>query len=82
MTSNDRQGLEGVFTESELPLLIRRQGMADWCDGVVRILDRRALPHAERYVDCKSVEEVARCNEDKVIQGAFSLSIASGYGLA
>ncbi len=82
MTSNDRQGLEGVFTESELPLLIRRQGMADWCDGVVRILDRRALPHEERYVDCKSVEQVARCIEDMVIQGAFSLSIASGYGLA
>jgi methylthioribose-1-phosphate isomerase len=82
MTSNDRQGLEGVFTENELPLLIRRQGMADWCDGVVRILDRRALPHAERYVDCKSVEDVARCIEDMVIQGAFSLSVASGYGLA
>jgi methylthioribose-1-phosphate isomerase len=82
MASNDRLGLEGVFVEDELPLLIRRQGMADWCDGVVRILDRRALPHEERYVDCSRVEDVARCIEDMVIQGAFSLSVAAGYGLA
>jgi len=81
MTETDRTGLEGVFAEKDLPLLIRRQGMAEWRDGVVRILDRRALPHAERYVDCESVEEVARCIEDMVIQGAFSLSIAAGYGL-
>lgn len=82
MTRDDRLGLEGVFPEQELPLLIRRQGMADWCDGVVRILDRRALPHDELYVDCDNVEAVARCIEDMVIQGAFSLSIAAGYGLA
>ena len=82
MSENDRLGLEGVFVEKDLPLLIRRQGMADWCDGVVRILDRRALPHDERYVDCNCVEEVAICIEDMVIQGAFSLSIAAGYGLA
>ncbi len=82
MSENDSLGLEGVFVEKDLPLLIRRQGMADWCDGVVRILDRRALPHEERYVDCESVDQVAVCIEDMVIQGAFSLSIAAGYGLA
>ena len=82
MTDNDRLGLEGVFVERDLPLLIRRQGMADWCDGVVRILDRRALPAEERYVECETVEAVARCIEDMVIQGAFSLSVAAGYGLA
>jgi len=82
MSENDRLGLEGVFVEKDLPLLIRRQGMADWCDGVVRILDRRALPHEERYVDCETVDQVAVCIEDMVIQGAFSLSIAAGYGLA
>jgi methylthioribose-1-phosphate isomerase len=82
MSEKDRPGLEGIFVEQDLPLLIRRQGMADWCDGIVRILDRRALPHDERYVDCESVEQVAVCIEDMVIQGAFSLSIAAGYGLA
>jgi len=80
--SSNRLGLEGEFNESDLPLLIRRSGMAEWDDGLVRILDRRALPLSEKYVECRTTEEVAVCIEDMVIQGAFSLSIAAGYGLA
>lgn len=75
-------GLEGVFKESELPLLVRRAGMAEWDDGVVRILDRRELPLSEKYVECRTTEEVAIAIEEMVIQGSFSLSIAAGYGLA
>lgn len=83
MTSaNDRLGLEGEYSEADLPLLIRRAGMAEWDDGVVRILDRRELPLAEKYLECRTVEDVARAIEDMAIQGAFSLSIAAGYGLA
>lgn len=79
---SDRLGLEGEFNESELPLLVRRAGMAEWHEGLVRILDRRALPMAEKYLECRTVEEVALAIEEMVIQGAFSLSIAAGYGLA
>ena len=83
MNSNDdKLGLEGEFPEEDLPLLIRRYGMSDWNDGSVRILDRRKLPHDEVYVDCTSVEDVATAIEDMAIQGAFSISIAAGYGLA
>lgn len=81
-TSDDKMGLEGEFRESELPSLVRRAGMAEWDDGVVRILDRRELPLAEKYLECRSVEDVAKAIEDMAIQGAFSLSIAAGYGLA
>jgi len=77
-----RLGLEGEFRESELPLLVRRAGMAEWDDGLVRILDRRELPLAEKYLECRTTEEVAKAIEDMAIQGAFSLSIAAGYGLA
>lgn len=77
-----RLGLEGEFDEADLPLLVRRAGMAEWHDGVVRILDRRQLPSSEVYVDCASTEDVAIAIEEMVIQGAFSLSIAAGYGLA
>jgi len=56
--------------------------MAVWDDGVVRILDRRALPSSEKYLECRTVDEVAVAIETMVIQGAFSLSIAAGYGLA
>lgn len=76
------RGLEGEFPESELPLLVRRAGMADWDDGVVRILDRRALPQAENYLECRTTEEVAVAIEDMVVQGAFTSAIAAGYGLA
>ena len=78
----DKMGLEGEFREEELPLLVRRAGMAEWDDGAVRILDRRALPLTEEYVECRTTEEVAVAIEEMVIQGAFSLSIAAGYGLA
>lgn len=80
--SGDKVGLEGEFRELDLPLLIRRAGMAEWDDGVVRILDRRELPLAEKYLECRSVEDVATAVEEMAIQGAFSLSIAAGYGLA
>ncbi len=75
-------GLEGEFQEDQLPLLIRRSGMAEWDDGVVRILDRRQLPHTVQYVECTTPNDVAVAIENMVIQGAFSISIAAGYGLA
>ena len=81
-THGDKPGLEGEFGEAELPLLVRRAGMAEWDDGLVRILDRRALPLSEKYVECRTTEEVAKAIEEMVIQGAYSLSIAAGYGLA
>jgi methylthioribose-1-phosphate isomerase len=56
--------------------------MAEWDEGLVRILDRRALPMSEKYVECRTTEEVAVAIDTMVIQGAFSLSIAAGYGLA
>ncbi len=78
----DRLGLEGQFREADLPLLIRRAGMAEWDAGLVRILDRRALPLSEKYLECRTTEDVAIAIEEMAIQGAFSLSIAAGYGLA
>ncbi len=81
-SANSQLGLEGEFLETDLPLLIRRAGMAEWDDGIVRILDRRELPSNEKYLECRTVDDVAVAIEDMAIQGAFSLSIAAGYGLA
>lgn len=80
--SNGQLGLEGEYAESDLPLLIRRAGMSEWDNGIVRILDRRGLPQRESYLDCRTTDEVAIAIEDMAIQGAFSLAIAAGYGLA
>lgn len=75
-------GLEGIYEESELPLLVRRSGMVEWDEGIVRILDRRKLPHAEEHIECRSTEDVAVAIEGMVVQGAFTSAIAAGYGLA
>ena len=75
-------GLEGEFAEADMPRLIRRSGMAEWRDGVVQILDRRQLPLVIEYLTCTSVDQVAAAIRDMAIQGAFSISIAAGYGLA
>lgn len=75
-------GLDGEYREDELPLLIQRRGMAYWSGDGVRILDRRCLPHAHQELNCRSVEEVALAIETMAIQGAFTLAIAAGYGIA
>ena len=80
--ATENLGLDGFYAESALPTLIKRSGMAIWADGEVRILDRRKLPHSKEYLCCKTTEEVAEAIEMMVIQGAFSISIAAGYGLA
>jgi len=80
--STERLGLDGKYRESQLPLLIRREGMAELVDGVVRILDRRELPHTIRHLECTTVEEVAVAIEVMAIQGASTLSFAAGYAMA
>ncbi len=80
--SDQNLGLEGVFPEHEIPLPMRRAGMADWRGDHVIMLDRRTLPEAETYLKHRTTEDVAKAIEDMAIQGAFSISIAAGYGLA
>ena len=75
-------GLEGVFLERDIPAPMRRAGMAEWCGDHVRMLDRRLLPSQESYLQLRTHAEVASAIKDMAIQGAFSISIAAGYGLA
>jgi methylthioribose-1-phosphate isomerase len=77
-----RLGLEGVFPEQTIPLPMRRSGMAEWKGDYVLMLDRRCLPLEESYLQLHTTEQVAAAIEGMAIQGAFSISIAAGYGLA
>ena len=79
---NPKLGWEGVFENDSIPLPMRRAGMAEWQFDHVLMLDRRRLPLEEVYLQLRCVEEVAQAIENMVIQGAFSISIAAGYGLA
>jgi methylthioribose-1-phosphate isomerase len=80
--SAELRGLDGEYLEADLPLLVQRRGMAYWHDDHVRILDRRRLPHEQVELVCRSVEDVAVAIEEMAIQGAFTLSLAAGYGMA
>ena len=80
--THEQIGWEGIFPEKEIPLPMRRTGLAAWRGDHVKMLDRRHLPLKEKYVLLRSTEEVANAIENMVIQGAYSISIAAGYGLA
>ena len=80
--TNPQLGWEGVFANDSIPLPMRRAGMAQWQGDHVLMLDRRQLPLSEVYLQLKNTEDVATAIENMVIQGAFSISIAAGYGLA
>ncbi len=53
-----------------------------WKNGVVVMVDQRWLPWKEKYVKCRTVEQVARAIETMVIRGAPAIGLAAAYGLA
>jgi methylthioribose-1-phosphate isomerase len=54
----------------------------EWRDDGVRMLDQRALPHHERYVDVETAGQVADAVRTMVVRGAPLLGIAAGFGVA
>jgi methylthioribose-1-phosphate isomerase len=53
-----------------------------WAGDHLRLLDQRLLPHEERWVECRSADQVARAIADMAVRGAPAIGIAAGYGLA
>ncbi len=53
-----------------------------WVNGRLRLLDQRLLPQQERYLDCRSAEEVARAIREMAVRGAPAIGIAAAFGLA
>jgi methylthioribose-1-phosphate isomerase len=51
-------------------------------DGVLLVLDQRALPAEERWLRCSTPAEVADCIRTLAVRGAPAIGIAAGYGLA
>jgi len=50
--------------------------------GVLSLLDQRLLPEGEVWVECRTVEEVARAIKDMVVRGAPAIGVAAAYGMA
>jgi methylthioribose-1-phosphate isomerase len=53
-----------------------------YADGVLRLLDQRALPTRTAHVTCRTAEDVAQAIHDMVVRGAPAIAIAAAYGLA
>jgi methylthioribose-1-phosphate isomerase len=54
----------------------------EWADGVVRMLDQRKLPRAERYLVARTPEDVGEAIRSLAVRGAPLLGIAAAYGMA
>jgi methylthioribose-1-phosphate isomerase len=50
--------------------------------GALLVLDQRALPEAERWIRCETVEQVADCIRTLTVRGAPAIGLAAAYGLA
>ncbi|HEV2874455.1 MAG TPA: S-methyl-5-thioribose-1-phosphate isomerase [Thermoleophilaceae bacterium] len=51
-------------------------------DGVLLILDQRALPGEERWIRCERPADVADCIRTLAVRGAPAIGIAAAYGMA
>ena len=53
-----------------------------WIDGAVVMIDQTRLPLEEKYVTCRTYEEVARAIRDMIIRGAPAIGVAAAMGVA
>ncbi len=54
----------------------------EWAGDHLRLLDQRALPQREIWLELRSWEEVAEAIRDMAIRGAPAIGVAAGYGMA
>jgi len=53
-----------------------------WEDGRLRLLDQRALPNREVWLDIRSYEQAAEAIRDMAVRGAPAIGIVAAYGMA
>jgi methylthioribose-1-phosphate isomerase len=54
----------------------------DWRNGVLYLLDQRALPFEQTWQACTDAAEVAQAIRSMVVRGAPAIGISAAYGLA
>ena len=53
-----------------------------WEDGVLLVLDQRALPGDETWIRCETPADVADCIRTLAVRGAPAIGLAAAYGMA
>lgn len=54
----------------------------EWTGLQLRLLDQRLLPAEERWIDCKTEEDIASAIVQMVVRGAPAIATAAAYGVA
>ena len=54
----------------------------EWTDSGVRFIDQTKLPTEERYVTCKTCEQVADAIRTMIVRGAPAIGVATAMGIA
>jgi methylthioribose-1-phosphate isomerase len=54
----------------------------DHATGVLSLLDQRLLPEREVWIECRTVDEVARAIKDMTVRGAPAIGVTAAYGMA
>lgn len=65
-----------------MPDTARQVRAIAFTDGVLQLLDQRALPAAEQWLSCRTAEAVADAIHAMVVRGAPAIGIAAAYGMA
>ena len=53
-----------------------------WVDGAVVMIDQTRLPREEKYVTCRTYQEVAAAIRDMIVRGAPAIGVAAAMGVA
>jgi methylthioribose-1-phosphate isomerase len=53
-----------------------------WIDGAAVMIDQTRLPLEEKYVTCRTYEEMATAIRDMIIRGAPAIGVAAAMGVA
>jgi methylthioribose-1-phosphate isomerase len=53
-----------------------------WAEGALLVLDQRALPAEERWIECRTPDRVADCIRSMAVRGAPAIGLAAAYGMA
>lgn len=52
----------------------------EWKEGLVSLLDQRALPQSHAYIECADVSAVAAAISAMIVRGAPAIGICAAYG--
>ena len=54
----------------------------EWKNNELILIDQRSLPKVEKYIVCKTVEDVAYAIEKMIVRGAPAIGCAAAFGFA